>query len=75
MNLGILQTAVIRVDSATFCLLDGSFYLNVTKIRTATALCVACSLYRLVQWYSTFFVRISPDIISLQLCTPKVVGI
>jgi hypothetical protein len=26
------------------------------------------------QWYSTFFVRVPPDIISLQLCTPKVVG-
>jgi hypothetical protein len=26
------------------------------------------------QWYSTFFVRVAPDIISLQLCTPKVVG-
>jgi hypothetical protein len=28
----------------------------------------------LEQWYSTFFVRIPPHIISLQLCTPKVVG-
>jgi hypothetical protein len=28
----------------------------------------------LKQWYSTFFVRVPPDIISLQLCTPKVVG-
>jgi hypothetical protein len=27
------------------------------------------------QWYSTFFVRAPPDIISLQLCTPKVVGV
>jgi hypothetical protein len=26
------------------------------------------------QWYSTFFVRVPPDIISLQHCTPKVVG-
>jgi hypothetical protein len=26
------------------------------------------------QWYSNFFVRVPPDIISLQLCTPKVVG-
>jgi hypothetical protein len=26
------------------------------------------------QWYSTFFVRVPPDIISLQLCTPKVLG-
>jgi hypothetical protein len=26
-------------------------------------------------WYSTFFVRVPPDIISLQLCTPKVVGV
>jgi hypothetical protein len=25
----------------------------------------------LEQWYSTFFVRVPPDIISLQLCTPK----
>jgi hypothetical protein len=28
----------------------------------------------LVQWYLTFFVRVPTDIISLQLCTPKVVG-
>jgi hypothetical protein len=28
----------------------------------------------LEQWYSTFFVRVPPHIISLQLCTPKVVG-
>jgi hypothetical protein len=27
------------------------------------------------QWYSTFFVRVPPDIISLQLCTPKVVRV
>jgi hypothetical protein len=27
------------------------------------------------QWYSTFFVREPPDIISLKLCTPKVVGV
>jgi hypothetical protein len=27
------------------------------------------------QWYSTFFVRVPPDIISLQLSTPKVVGV
>jgi hypothetical protein len=26
------------------------------------------------QRYSTFFVRVPPDTISLQLCTPKVVG-
>jgi hypothetical protein len=29
----------------------------------------------LEQWHSTFFVRVPPDIISLQLCTPKVVGV
>jgi hypothetical protein len=23
------------------------------------------------QWYSTFFVRVSPDVISLQFCTPQ----
>jgi hypothetical protein len=28
-----------------------------------------CALY---QWYSTFFVRVPPDIISLQLCTSRV---
>jgi hypothetical protein len=27
------------------------------------------------QWYSIFFVRVPPDIISLQLCTPTVVGV
>jgi hypothetical protein len=30
--------------------------------------------YGLDQWYSTFFFRVPPDIISLHLCTPKVVG-
>jgi hypothetical protein len=25
----------------------------------------------LAQWYSTLFVRVPPDIISLQLCTPQ----
>jgi hypothetical protein len=34
----------------------------------------AVAVYTLYQWYSTFFVRVPPDIISLQLCTPKVVG-
>jgi hypothetical protein len=28
----------------------------------------------LEQWYLTFFVRVPSDIISLQLCTPEVVG-
>jgi hypothetical protein len=32
------------------------------------------TIRRLEQWYSTFFVRVPPHIISLQLCTPKVVG-
>jgi hypothetical protein len=31
--------------------------------------------YALDQCYSTFFVRVPPDIISLQLCTPEVVGV
>jgi hypothetical protein len=32
-----------------------------------------CSLlHPLDQWYSTFFVRVPPDIIYLLLCTPKV---
>jgi hypothetical protein len=31
------------------------------------------SLHPVVQWYSTFFVCITPDVIS-QLCTSKVVG-
>jgi hypothetical protein len=26
------------------------------------------------QWHSTFFVRLPPDVICLQLCTPKVIG-
>jgi hypothetical protein len=30
--------------------------------------------HSLEQWYSTFFVRIPVDIISLQLCTHEVVG-
>jgi hypothetical protein len=33
------------------------------------------SIHWLVQWYSTFFIRIPPNIISLGLCTPKVVGV
>jgi hypothetical protein len=28
-----------------------------------------------VQWYSTFFVHVPQDVISFQLCTPKVVGV
>jgi hypothetical protein len=31
--------------------------------------------YGLEQWYSTFFVRVPPGIIYLQVCTPKVVGL
>jgi hypothetical protein len=34
-----------------------------------------CSGNALDQWYSTFFVRVPRDIISLQLCTPTVVGV
>ena len=29
---------------------------------------------RVEQWYSIFFVRVPPDVFSLQLCTPKFVG-
>jgi hypothetical protein len=29
----------------------------------------------LVKWYSTFFVRLPPGVISLQFCIPKVVGV
>jgi hypothetical protein len=32
------------------------------------------TVFCLEQWYSTFFVRVPPDIIYLQFCTPKVVG-
>jgi hypothetical protein len=32
-------------------------------------------LWPLDQWYSTFFVPVFPDTISLQLCTPKLVGV
>jgi hypothetical protein len=31
--------------------------------------------HSLRQWYSTFLIRVPPDIISLQLCTPKVVSV
>jgi hypothetical protein len=31
--------------------------------------------HSLEQWFSTFFVRVLPNIISLQLCTTKVVGV
>jgi hypothetical protein len=39
-------------------------------------LILSCDIRRhvLSQWHSTFFVRVPPHIISLQLCTPKVVG-
>ena len=33
-----------------------------------------CRCIVLIQWYSTFFVRVIPHILSLQLCTPKVIG-
>jgi hypothetical protein len=33
------------------------------------------TFHSLEQWYSTFFVRVPPDIIFLQLCIPKVVGV
>jgi hypothetical protein len=37
--------------------------------------CCTSASYCVKQWYSTFFVRVPPDIISLQLRTPKVVGV
>jgi hypothetical protein len=36
---------------------------------------VVIFLHIIEQRYSTFFVRVPPDIIYLQLCTPKVVGV
>jgi hypothetical protein len=33
------------------------------------------ALVSIDQCYSTFFVRVPPDIISLQFCTPRVVGV
>jgi hypothetical protein len=44
--------------------------------QSASTLCSLVTLtYNLQQWYSTFFVRVSPDIISFQFCTPKVDGV
>jgi hypothetical protein len=33
------------------------------------------SRYSIDPWFSTFIVRVPPDVISLQLCTPKLIGI
>jgi hypothetical protein len=41
------------------------------KVSYQAELRILCGI---AQWYSTFYVRVPPDIISLQLCTPKVVG-
>jgi hypothetical protein len=51
-----------------------SWYLPLLHLRTETDL-VSETLCYLEEWYSTFFVRVPPDIISLQLCTPEVVGV
>jgi hypothetical protein len=40
-----------------------------------TVLILAGKKVSLEQWYSTFFVRVPPDVVSLQLCTPKVVWV
>jgi hypothetical protein len=32
-------------------------------------------MYDIYQLYSNFFVRVPPDVTSLQLCTPKAVGV
>jgi hypothetical protein len=49
------------------------------RIRAAMAtglfsylICLQIESSTLQQWYSTFFVSVPPDIISLQLFTPKV---
>lgn len=33
------------------------------------------TIFPIIQWYSTFSVRLSPNVISLQLCATNVVGI
>jgi hypothetical protein len=38
------------------------------------SVCYTAPVSLLEQRYSTFFVRVPPDIISLQLCNPKVIG-
>jgi hypothetical protein len=51
-----------------------SYKLQRERVGLITLRGLASSLNTLDHWYSTFFVRVPPDIISLQLCTPKVVG-
>jgi hypothetical protein len=59
--------------------LDTALDLSRTAYRPYESIRLCCiigyefSLLR--QWYSTFLFRVPPDIISLQLCTPKVVGV
>jgi hypothetical protein len=47
----------------------GDDYLQVSRPRRQFCFCVSV----LDQWYSTYFVRVPPDVISLQLCTPKII--
>jgi hypothetical protein len=53
-----------------------SIFIKLTKLSNLRKflLNVATFTDAVSQWYSTFFVLVPPDIISLQLCTPKVVG-
>jgi hypothetical protein len=37
----------------------------------ATVVWIVAPSHVLVQWYSTFFVRVPPDVISFQLCTSQ----
>jgi hypothetical protein len=55
-----------------------AFLLVVDKfsaLPTSGSMKVNIQLEALDKWYSTFFVRLPPNIIYLQLCTPEVVGV
>jgi hypothetical protein len=55
------------------------FLLSVVPTTRHTAVthkaAVSLSVNRLDQWHSTLFVRVPPDVICLQLCTLKVLGV
>jgi hypothetical protein len=54
--------------------MEGSVLLK--TVETILLILIICNQFYntvsgLDQWYSTYFVRVPPDVISLQLCTPK----
>jgi hypothetical protein len=83
----IRKNVIIMRDVSVFKFYEGTLTLRSMSNgffgeRMLRSLMFLCRLFvdiltndTLAQWYSTFFVRVPPDIISLQLCTPTVVGV